>query len=405
MSILSTYRRLFISIYLPTACFAVATQAAIVLLPLYILSQHGDSPAGLALASFVVGMRGLGMLLGDLPAGALTTRFGDKPVMLAGAAGVGLSCLLFASTSSAPVLIALTLLYGFSNAAWLLARLSFISDTCSLTEKGRVIALMAGIQRGGGLIGPALGGLVASLYGYQAALILIGCIGLLGTLPIIFGTRNVRSGEKPEGKHHHRLKKVIVEHWRIFATAGAGATALMALRGARQLVVPLYGHSLGLDPVQIGLVFSITSALDMAMFYPAGLVMDRLGRKWSAVPGTLVLAFGLALLPWVTGFWSLTAVGLLMAVANGLSTGVLMAMGSDYSPPTNRGEFLGVWRLVCDLGFAGGPLLVSLFVGLVGLASATWVVALLGAAGGAVMGMLAPETLLAHKQGDENQPG
>ncbi len=393
MSILKTYQRLFVSVYLPTACFAVATQAAIVLLPLYILSQRGDSPSALALASFVVGMRGLGMLLGDLPSGALTTRFGDKPVMLAGAIGVGLTCILFSFSANPVYLVVLTLLYGVSNAAWLLARLSFISDTCSLQEKGRVIALMAGIQRGGGLIGPALGGLIATLFGYEAALIAIGCIGLVGTIPIALGAPNAKTQEKPEGKHHHRLKQVISTNWKLFATAGVGATALMSLRGARQLVLPLYGHAIGLDPVQIGLVFSITSALDMSMFYPAGLVMDKLGRKWAAVPGTIGLALGLALLPWAGGFWSLTLVGLMMAAANGLATGVLMAMGSDYSPSHNRGEFLGVWRLTCDLGFAGGPLVVSLFVGLLGLASATWVVAALGFAGGVVMGLFAPEPL------------
>ena len=393
MSILQTYRRLFLSVYVPTICFAIATQAAMVLLPLYIVDRFGGTPGALALASFVVGMRGLGMLLGDLPSGALTTKFGDKPIMILGAGGVGVTCMMFALSSNAIFLVVLTLLYGVANAAWLLARLSFISDTCSVQEKGRVIALMAGIQRGGGIVGPLVGGIVASFYGYQAALILIGFVAFLGVIPIVLATSNVRSVEVAVGKHHHRLKKVVREHWRLFATAGTGATALMMLRGSRQLVLPLFGHALGLDPAQIGLVFSITSALDMAMFYPAGVVMDKYGRKWAAVPGTLVLALGLCLLPLATGFWSLTLVGLLMAAANGLSTGVLMAMGSDYSPATNRGEFLGVWRLTCDLGFAGGPLLVGLFIGMMGLSLATICVAAVGFAGGVVMGLTAPEPL------------
>jgi len=85
MSILQTYRRLFLSVYVPTICFAIATQAVMVLLPLYIVDRFGGTPGSLALASFVVGMRGLGMLLGDLPSGALTTKFGDKPIMILGA--------------------------------------------------------------------------------------------------------------------------------------------------------------------------------------------------------------------------------------------------------------------------------------------------------------------------------
>lgn len=393
MGIASTYRRLLLSVYLPSICFSIATQATIILLPLYILERHGNSVGAIALASFVVGIRGLGMLLGDIPSGLLTARFGDKPLMLLGAIGVAATCFLFAVSTNAIFLVCITLLYGFANAAWLVARLSFISETCEPREKGRVIALMAGVERGGAVLGPVLGGLVASIFGYEAALISVGIVALVGTIPIHYASRNTRIAERPQGSHRHRLKSVIMGNWRIFASAGAGAVGLMMLRGTRHLVLPLYGHYLGLNAAQIGLIFSLTSILDMAMFYPAGLIMDGWGRKWSAVPGTLVLAVGMALLPLATGIWSLTLVASLMAISNGLSTGVLMAMGSDYSPPSNRGEFLGVWRLVCDTGYAGGPLLVSAFVGLIGLSLATLAVAALGFAGGVAMALFAPEPM------------
>ena len=36
-----------------------------------------------------------------------------------------------------------------------------------------------------------------------------------------------------------------------------------------------------------------------------------------------------------------------------------MTLGADYSPAVGRAHFLGVWRLMSDLGSTGGPALLS----------------------------------------------
>ncbi len=59
---------------------AVSQEALTILLPLYML-EIGASPA---FAALVVGLRGVGILLFDVPAGMLVARFGDKPVLLGG---------------------------------------------------------------------------------------------------------------------------------------------------------------------------------------------------------------------------------------------------------------------------------------------------------------------------------
>ncbi len=59
---------------------AVSQEALTILLPLYML-DIGASPA---FAALVVGLRGIGVLLFDVPAGMLVARFGDKPVLLGG---------------------------------------------------------------------------------------------------------------------------------------------------------------------------------------------------------------------------------------------------------------------------------------------------------------------------------
>jgi len=74
----------------------------------------------------------------------------------------------------------------------------------------------------------------------------------------------------------------------------------------------------------------------------------------------------------------------------------------DLSPPDARGEFLGVWRLISDAGWAGGPLLAGILVDVVSLSAASFAVAGLGVVGGLMFFFLVPETL--HIARDQAPP-
>jgi MFS family permease len=135
--------------------------------------------------------------------------------------------------------------------------------------------------------------------------------------------------------------------------------------------------------------------IDMSLFYPVGLLVDRRGRKWSAIPSLVLFALGLLLLPLAAGQWSLLAVASLLGLANGLGTGIVMIIGTDLARRSdNRSQFLGVWRLIGDLGLSGGPLLCAALLGIAGLGTASIVAAGLGIAGAVTMWRAVPETLV-----------
>src|SRR5690606_20222498 len=89
---------------------------------------------------------------------------------------------------------------------------------------------------------------------------------------------------------HARLGDIVREHGGVFATAGVVVIAIAMLRSARQVVIPLWGSSIGLAAGEVGVLFGLSSAIDLVMFYPAGIVMDRFGRKWTAIPCLLALS-------------------------------------------------------------------------------------------------------------------
>ena len=107
----------------------------------------------------------------------------------------------------------------------------------------------------------------------------------------------------------------------------------------------------------------------------------------------LVFVLGLTLLPFSQGFYSLLGAGLVLAFANGLSTGIVMILGMDMAPADRRSQFLGVWRLFGDLGVVSGPLIAGVLVNIATLGTASFAVAGLALLGAGSFLFLVPETL------------
>jgi MFS family permease len=376
-------------VYVPSLLMAVSQEALTILLPLYML-EIGASPA---FAALVVGLRGVGVLLFDVPAGMLVARFGDKPVLLGGL-GLILLGLAMLSVTTEPWLIGLAAVaLGSGHAAWMLGRQSYLADVCAPNELGRAIAAMAGLQRGGALIGPVAGGALAGLAGFPVAFTVGAASAVVAGATVLAFARAVPPHARPDASLAGTLQ-VLRDQRRVLTTAGSSALVLQLMRASRQLLVPLFGQAVGLNVTTIGLVYSLSTVVDIALFYPSGVLADRYGRKWSAVPSMAFYALGLALLPLAAGFYSLLAAAALLGFANGIGTGVVMIIGADLARTSGRyGQFLGLWRLIGDVGISGAPFLVGTIVEGAGLAAASLTVAGLGVAGALVMAFVAVETL------------
>jgi MFS family permease len=385
MKLPSPYAPLLLPVYVPSLLMAVSQEALTILLPLYML-DIGASPA---FAALVVGLRGIGVLLFDVPAGMLVARFGDKPVLLGGLALI-LAGFFLLSVTTEPWLIGFAAVaLGTGHAAWMLGRQSYLADICAPQELGRAIAAMAGLQRGGALFGPFAGGTLAGLAGYPVAFAVGAASAVVAGATVLAFARAVPPHDNPDASFAGTVAVLRAQRG-VLATAGGSALVLQLMRATRQLLIPLFGQAVGLDVTTIGLVYSLSTVVDIALFYPSGVLADRFGRKWSAVPSMVLYALGLALL----GFWSLLAVAVLLGFANGIGTGVVMIIGADLARASGRhGQFLGLWRLIGDVGISGAPLLVGTVVKSAGLAAAGLTVAGLGFAGSLLMAFVVAETL------------
>jgi len=144
---------------------------------------------------------------------------------------------------------------------------------------------------------------------------------------------------------------------------------------------------------QIGEIVGLAGFADMLLFYYAGVLMDRYGRKYATVPTFFLQGIGVALIVFTTNYWGLLLAAIIASIGNGLSAGTMMTLGSDLAPPHERGEFLGVWRLIGDMGFMAGPLVIGAIANTLVLSSAVWVIAATGWAASGIFAFFVPETL------------
>ena len=193
-------------------------------------------------------------------------------------------------------------------------------------------------------------------------------------------------GERP------RTLSVLRRHRRSLLTVGVGCLGLMMVRTSRQVIIPLWADANGLSASLISLLYALSMAFDVALFFPGGAIMDRFGRWWVSVPSMFVMSASMLVLPLANTATAIAVVACLLGLGNGISSGIVLTLGADASPRFGRAQFLAGWRLISDTGQTMGPLIISAATLLGGLATAALAVGALGCLGGFWLARWVPRT-------------
>ncbi|ASO20180.1 MFS family permease [Actinoalloteichus hoggarensis] len=350
-----TLRSLIPAVFLPATLYGLGQGAAA---PLIAITAR-ELGASFSLAGVIVAVLSVGQVVGNLPAGRLVGVLGERGALLAASVLAVLAAVGCALASNLPTLAASVLVAGLANSVWGLARQTFLTEVVPLRLRARAMSTLGGVVRIGSFAGPLIGAgallLLGPRGGYWVQVLAILAAGTIVLVLPDVERRRTRAGAGAPA----RPLRMFVEHRRLFATLGTSAVLVGAIRASRQVVVPLWGDHLGLDPAVTSLIYGVSGALDMLLFYPAGRVMDLYGRRFVAVPSMLVLGVSCLLLPLAGGPVSLLLVAALMGVGNGMGSGIMMTLGADLAPPDRRPAFLAAWRLCVDTGGSTGPLLIG----------------------------------------------
>ncbi|MYA54562.1 MAG: MFS transporter [Dehalococcoidia bacterium] len=383
-------RSLIGGVYLPALLFGIGQWMVIPVIPLF----ADELGAVVVIVGLIVAARGAGSMIGDVPAGLITRRLGGRATMTAGVLLTAATAAAMGFSSGPAVLGLFVLLNGLAFALWHVSRLAYMTETVPIEYRGRARSLVGGLTRVGVFTGPIIGGFLGEAAGLEA--VFFAQAGVVGAAALFVATRLRQpeaAGPDTPARSHIGLRAVALAERRSLLVAGPVAITLVLIRHGRQFLIPVWGADIGLSVDEIGLVFGLASAVDMVLFYPVGMVMDRWGRKWAIVPSLVVLSASLILFPLTGDFVSFLLVGLLSGFGNGLGSGAVMTLGADLAPRDATGEFLGLWRFVGDSGAVAAPVAVGALAGALTLGTAAVATGGVGLLGAAVMLLLVRETL------------
>lgn len=385
-------------VLLPTLAFAIGEGAIIPVIPIVAHALGAD----LALAGVITGLLLVGHLVGDIPSGWVVARIGERASMIWTAL---LAIAASAVAALAPSLLMLgsaVFVIGLSAAVFSLARHAFMTSFVPFSHRARALATLGGTFRLGLFIGPFVAAGVIALFHSSQAVFWVhvaGCaiaVLLLVFMPdpgTVFASRataaRMRDSDAHEPQEASGLFRTIYENRAVLWRLGSGSAIVMGVRASRQVILPLWAVSIGISEANTALIIGIGGAIDFALFYASGQVMDRWGRLASALPSLLGLGIGLIVLAAThdlagAAVWFVVLTAFL-GMANGIGSGILMTLGADLADKANPAPFLGAWRFANDCGGAASPLAIAGLTALVSLPFATGAMGVLGLIGAGIM--------------------
>lgn len=408
-------RTLIPSVYLPTLLEFTGQAALMPVIPLIALQLDFTVPQAAALSLIF----GAASFVGPIPAGRVISRFGARASL------VVTGCLLILANIAAYLvitpgledtaqdlhrgtLIALLTIMASASQVWTLGRQSYLGSALPPTLRARGMTTFGGMIRIGQVVGPLLGAIVLGLGQDSLVFLLYAATSLGATVMVaVFlphgeavgggsaAGASIRRGRRSDARR--MLDRAVLAR---MLSVGLGFAPVMISRVNRTTIVPLLGAALGLDSSWVSIVFGVSAVVEILMVFPAGTLMDRFGRAAVAVPCALVMGAGyllLALLALTVGegsfgaaVVSLVVPSMLIALGNGLGSGIGMTLGIDVSPVHGRTGYLAWWNTLLGGGRMIAPLIVSGIALVAPVAMAGAVTGALCLAGGAWLARVLP---------------
>jgi MFS transporter, DHA1 family, multidrug resistance protein len=366
-------------------------------LPLY-AAEFGANATQLGL---VIALFGVGRLVVNIPAGMLCERVSPGRLLVWSVVAV---VLLQVATAFAPtlgVLLGLRLAGGLAGGMAITSGMTLVIHLTRLADRGAAMSLLQGFQLIGGALGPALGGLVATLWGHRAPF--LAC-GVMAALVLVFGWRTllrtpslVRHGV-PVGvdattsteadadadadatdaavpDSRSAVRRLLTDR-SYLAICGVGFSIFLNRFAGTQSLVPIIAYTVvGIGVGHFGALLGVVTFTNLIMVTIAGRLSDRIGRKRVIVPGLAIVGLALPAYTLTSEAWWFAAVVLVTGMALGFSGPTPAAYLADVAPADGRGTAVGIYRTAGDLAAVVGPIGLGWIVDNVGYRSAVLVLA------------------------------
>ena len=353
---------------------------------------------GVAVSAFA-----LARVFSNIPAGYLTKFRGVRFVLVIGAFLSMVSNVLIGLLPNYTALVVLRFVAGLGSAMFITAAVIFVAEVSTSENRGRLMSIYQGGFLLGISMGPAVGGITASLFGLAAPFYLVGIVsGISGiwTLAKIPADVGIAKSQAPAPKGTASAATPKAKGSSYLRNPAFIAISLIALAtfftrgGALFNLWPLLSiQTFGLGPGAIGVLFTLPSVVNLALQPFVGLLADKLGRRRLIVPTMLFFAVSLVLSALVANLWVFAFALCLYGVAQSIEGPTANSYVADIIPREQRAIALSVFRTVADVGLMIGSPALGLIADLRGIPAGLLTNTVLVLAVGILFAVMAKETL------------
>lgn len=333
-------------------------------MPFLSLYLYQDRGLSMTMVGTILLGAGLCSAVGQAFGGALSDRFGRRPILLIAAS---ISIFLFAGLAvligiSAPVW-AIAVAYIAGRSVLTIARPVISAMVADFTSKGRLTEAYGILRIGaniGWAAGPAIGGYLATFlpYGwlFGVPVLTSGIVSLI----VFFFVRESSPGTNRRVGFRSILPPAGDRAFLLFTVV---SLLLFIVMGQMASTLSIFAVvKVGFSPAQYGLLLTLNGLIVIFFQYPVTLAVRRLAKFRALILGSLLYVFGYLSFGWITQFgWALGAMAIITA-GEIIHSPVTLAVIGELAPQDQRGRYMGFFGQSETLGISAGPLVGGLLL-------------------------------------------
>lgn len=350
---------IYVTIILDTLGFGIT----IPVLPRLIVDFAGDTAHGAELFGLFVTVWSLMQFLFAPLLGALSDRFGRRPILILSGFGLGLDYIIMALAPNLAWLFLGRILSGITASSYATAG-AYVADVTPVERRAAAFGMVGAAWGIGFILGPALGGLVGGIgvrlpFWTAAAFSLTSAAYGLFVLP-----------ESLPAEHRQRFRwrrsnpigslKLLRSHRDLLGLSGVNFLQFLAFQVLPSVFVIYAGYRYGWGPIEVGLSLTVVGALNIAV--QGGLVkrfIKRFGERTALITGLIAgaasfVVWGLASNP------SIFILAIVVFAPIGFVQPAVQSLMTRRVGPSEQGQLQGANASIAGLTGILGPILFTL---------------------------------------------
>jgi predicted MFS family arabinose efflux permease len=326
-------------------------------LVLYLTNDRGFSAES---AGFVLFLYGVGSIVAAPYAGRLADRWGTVPLMRASLFLSGVMLLIYPFAHSPVAIGAATVVLAMLTEAFRPAAMAFIGEIVAPANRKSAFAVYRLAINLGMAIGPAIGGVLATL-SFRYLFFADGATSIAAGLVLAAAAMPGRRGEGAS----HAGGLTTTTRLRLSTAAHLDPRFLFFLAAVLPVTIIFFQHissmplyivrDLGFSPATFGLLFSLNCMLIVVFEIPLNAATAHWPHRRTLALGAILSGAGFGAMAFARDFWSLAATVVVWTLGEMLFFPASAAYATDIAPDARRGEYSGLYTMTFSAAFAIGP--------------------------------------------------